>query len=160
MTGMSFSSELTDEQQKNGTLKSREPLQKQLGLGTFQKDYRDRQIMQLEVGVHNSNYSKPMTGAKNLCSYTSAVEDLYEEDWTTRRAAHAVRVSLIQDMRATGNPGSAMQAPDFRLNSTISYECALPSMVDEAGRGSEPDLGSLTAAVQQNGPVPIQDKGF
>lgn len=50
-------------------------------------------------------------------------KDLYEEDWTARRAAHAVRVSLIQDMRATGNPGSAMQAPDFRLNSTISYEC-------------------------------------
>lgn len=137
VTGMSISPELTVEQQKSGTLESREPLQKQLGLGTFQKDYRDRHIMQLEAGVHNSNYSKPMTGPRNfalrqaLSRYSpqggwalTNYKDLYEEDWTARRAAHAVHVSLIQDIfRATRDPASAMQALAFGLDSPILYEC-------------------------------------
>ncbi|KAJ9416567.1 hypothetical protein FOXG_10056 [Fusarium oxysporum f. sp. lycopersici 4287] len=65
-----------------------------LGIGVFNKDYRRRHIMQLEIEVHDSKYSESMTEYKNfaliqaLLGYSpqggwamTNYKDLYEEDW-------------------------------------------------------------------------------
>ncbi|KAH7196012.1 hypothetical protein DER44DRAFT_814656 [Fusarium oxysporum] len=66
MTGMAIPSEPTVEWQRNGPWKSSQQLRKQLGVGVLNKDYRRRHIMQLEIGVHDSKYSKSMTEHKNF----------------------------------------------------------------------------------------------
>ncbi|KAL9562700.1 hypothetical protein ACKAV7_013264 [Fusarium commune] len=136
MTGMTIPSEPTVEWQRNGTSKSSEQLQKQLGIGVSDRDYRRRHIMQLEIGVHDPKYSKLMTEPRNfaliqaLLGYSpqggwamTNYKDLYEEDWIAWWAAHAVHVSLIQDiLRATGDPALAIQALAFRFHSMIFYD--------------------------------------
>ncbi|KAI3579457.1 hypothetical protein IWW34DRAFT_806053 [Fusarium oxysporum f. sp. albedinis] len=125
MTGMAIPSEPTVEWQRNGPSKS-----------IFNKDYRRRHIMQLEIKVHDSKYSESMTEYKNfaliqaLLGYSpqggwamTNYKDLYEEDWIAWWAAHAVHVSLIQNiLRATGDPALAIQAPAFRFHSMIFYD--------------------------------------
>ncbi|KAL5592020.1 hypothetical protein FOVSG1_010909 [Fusarium oxysporum f. sp. vasinfectum] len=94
MTGMAIPSEPTVEWQRNGPWKSSQQLRKQLGVGVFNKDYRRRHIMQLEIGVHDSKYSKSMTEHKNFALEQALLgyppqggwamtnyKDLYEEDW-------------------------------------------------------------------------------
>ncbi|KAM0081773.1 hypothetical protein ACKRZS_006041 [Fusarium odoratissimum] len=94
MTGMAIPSEPTVEWQRNGPWKSSQQLRKQLGVGVLNKDYRRRHIMQFEIGVHDSKYSKSMTEHKNfaleqaLFGYPpqggwamTIYKDLYEEDW-------------------------------------------------------------------------------
>ncbi|KAH7469737.1 hypothetical protein FOMA001_g14099 [Fusarium oxysporum f. sp. matthiolae] len=50
-------------------------------------------------------------------------KDFYEEDWIAWWAAHAVHVSLIQNiLRATGDPALAIQALAFRFHSMIFYD--------------------------------------
>ncbi|KAK2125181.1 hypothetical protein NOF04DRAFT_1348877 [Fusarium oxysporum II5] len=66
MTGMAIPSEPTVEWQRNGPWKSSQQLRKQLGVGVLNKGYRRRHIMQLEIGVHDSKYSKSMTEHKNF----------------------------------------------------------------------------------------------
>lgn len=136
MIGMTIPSEPIVEWQRNGTSKSSAQLQEQLGIGVSYKDYRDRHIMQLQVGVHNSKYSKSMTEPRNfaliqaLLGYSpqggwamTNYKDLYEEDWIAWWAAHAVHVSLIQDiLRVTGDPALAIQALAFRFHSMIFYD--------------------------------------
>ncbi|KAH7219881.1 hypothetical protein BKA60DRAFT_647256 [Fusarium oxysporum] len=115
----------TVEWQRNGPSKS-----------IFNKDYRRRHIMQLEIKVHDSKYSESMTEYKNfaliqaLLGYSpqggwamTNYKDLYEEDWIAWWAAHAVHVSLIQNiLRATGDPALAIQALAFRFHSMIFYD--------------------------------------
>ncbi|KAF5602412.1 uncharacterized protein FSUBG_7719 [Fusarium subglutinans] len=136
MTGMTIQSEPTVEWQRNDSSKSSEQLQKQLGIGVFNKDYKDRHVMQLKVGVHNSKYSKSMTEPRNIALIQALLgyspqggwamtnyKGLYEEDWIAWWAAHAVHVSLIQDiLRATGDPALAIQALAFRFHSMIFYD--------------------------------------
>ncbi|EXL99519.1 hypothetical protein FOIG_08559 [Fusarium odoratissimum NRRL 54006] len=94
MTGMAIPSEPTVEWQRNGPWKSSQQLRKQLGVGVLNKGYRRRHIMQLEIGVHDSKYSKSMTEHKNFaleqallgyppqgCWAMTNYKDLYEEDW-------------------------------------------------------------------------------
>ncbi|WKT50760.1 hypothetical protein QSH57_015730 [Fusarium oxysporum f. sp. vasinfectum] len=136
ITGMAIPSEPTVEWQRNGPWKSSQQLRKQLGIGVFNKDYRRRHIMQLEIGVHDSKYSKSMAEYKNFALEQALLgyppqggwamtnyKDLYEEDWIAWWAAHAVHVSLIQDiLRATGDPALAIQALAFRFHSMIFYD--------------------------------------
>jgi hypothetical protein len=72
VTGMTIPSEPTVEWQRNGISKSNEQLQQQLGIRVSHKDYRDRQIMKLEVGVHNTTYSKSMSKPYNF-AFTQAL---------------------------------------------------------------------------------------
>ncbi|KAF5530849.1 hypothetical protein FNAPI_13472 [Fusarium napiforme] len=129
-------SESIVEWQRNGTSKSSEQLLKQLGIGDSPEDFRGRHIMQLKVGVHNSKYSKSMREPRNLTLIQALLgyspqggwamtnyKDLYEEDWIAWWAAHAVHVSLVQDiLRATGDPALAIQALAFRFHCMIFYD--------------------------------------
>ncbi|EWG48776.1 hypothetical protein FVEG_08448 [Fusarium verticillioides 7600] len=66
MIGMAVPSEPTVEWQRSSTSKRREQLQKQLGIGVLNKDYRRRHITQLEVGLHDSKHSVSMTEPRNF----------------------------------------------------------------------------------------------
>ncbi|CCT74935.1 uncharacterized protein FFUJ_11009 [Fusarium fujikuroi IMI 58289] len=123
MTGMTIPSEPTVGWQRNGTSKSSAQLQKQLGIGVSYKDYRDRHIMQLKE-PRNLALIQALLGYSPQGGWaTTNYKDLYEEDWIAWWAAHAVHVSLIQDiLRVTGDPALAIQALAFRFHSMIFYD--------------------------------------
>ncbi|SCO57713.1 uncharacterized protein FFMR_14869 [Fusarium fujikuroi] len=123
MTGMTIPSEPTVGWQRNGTSKSSAQLQKQLGIGVSYKDYRDRHIMQLKE-PRNLALIQALLGYSPQGGWaTTNYKDLYEEDWIAWWAAHAVHVSLIQDiLRVTGDPALAIQALAFRFHSMVFYD--------------------------------------
>ncbi|KAF4965628.1 hypothetical protein FSARC_6615 [Fusarium sarcochroum] len=140
MTGKTVQSEPAVEWSMDPDQKNKQRFLHQLGVGVDNQNYRKREIMKLDIGSRDLNYSEVMTNSASyfynailqqaLAGYSAAggwsmtpPRDVFietPEQWWYAHVAHAF---LLQDiLQATQDPAMAIQALVFRFCQMILYD--------------------------------------